>query len=208
MKKPIDEMGRQIEMGWNRGFQLGLVSGGVGALVLGGIVIGFFFAGSFFSKDAEVQIVSERDVTLKHLKMEGLENLDMDYIKYTVNKRVEEERAEREKADEEYRVETEKRRLEYEASRLKWLKDHPPVDELWDDSQKDLEYTINYIRENWYHGDCALVWRSDVVCWNDGFIGVSLVFPTKRPTECPEGEQLYLSSSDAQNNEVYKCTKK
>ncbi|MCP6727320.1 MAG: hypothetical protein KJI69_04925 [Patescibacteria group bacterium] len=170
---------RQIEMGWNRGFQLGLVAGGIGSLVIGGLFIGFFFGGVFFSKPAETTIISEKDITMRHLKMEGLENLDMEYIKYTVNKRVEEERI----ADEEEKIkrkeESEKRRLEFERDREQWLIDNPPVKELFDGNKRDLEYTISYIRKNWYHGDCALVWRSDIICWDFG--GNKLIFPTQRP---------------------------
>lgn len=152
---------RQIKMGWNRGFQLGLVAGGISILIVGGLIVGFLFGGAFFSKDVEHEIVEvEVRVELTNEQQKVLDDFE----------------AEKEKIKEE---EYQKHKEEFEASRTKWLKDNPPVKDLWDGSQRDLEYTISYIRENWYHGDCALAWRLDVICW--GFGGNKLVFPIERP---------------------------
>ena len=66
----------------------------------------------------------------------------------------------------------------YEAGRDKWLSENPPVKVLFDTERRtDTEYVIEYLRENPIAGDCALVWRQDVVCTD---MRAGVVFPTER----------------------------
>ncbi len=87
------------------------------------------------------------------------------------------------KAEEEQKkideAERKAREVKYESDRYQWLVDHPKVKELFDPEKRDLEYTVSYIRKNWYHGDCALAWHQEILCWEVG--GRSLIFPTERP---------------------------
>lgn len=147
-------------------------------------IVGLIFIGVYqTSNDIPV---SDEDITLRHLKMEGLDNLDMDFIKQAVEVRIEKERVAKVKAEEDAvlkRAKEQKEHEEYvvkfEADKKKWYEDNPPVKELFDSGKRDLEYTIQYLRDNWYRGDCALAWIQDIVCWEIG--GGELVFPTNRP---------------------------
>lgn len=154
---------RQIKMGWYRGFQLGLVAGGISTLLIVSVFIGFFFTGSLFSKDTDV----EHKIVEIEVKAELTEE---------EQKMLKEFKAEKDRLEEE---EYKKRKAEFERDKAQWLTDNPPVKVLFNGNRRDLEYTISYIRENWYHGDCALVWRSDIICWDFG--GNKLIFPTQRP---------------------------
>lgn len=155
----MKEQLRQIEMGWSRGFQLGLVAGGVVVLVIGGLLIGFLFGGSLFSKDVEI-VEIEVKVELTDEQQKVIDDFE----------------AEKERLKQE---EYEKHEAEFERDKAQWFADNPPVKELFEGNRRDLEYTIEYIQENWYHGDCALAWHSDILCWDFG--GDKLIFPTERP---------------------------
>jgi hypothetical protein len=67
----------------------------------------------------------------------------------------------------------------YEKSKADWLKANPAVKELFNEDKKnDTEYVIEYLKKNPIAGDCALVWRPDVVCASVS--GASISFPTNR----------------------------
>lgn len=67
--------------------------------------------------------------------------------------------------------------VEHNASKQKWLDANPPVHDLFDEDRTyDTAYVIEYLKENKISGHCALVWRPDVVCAENGRI----IFPTSR----------------------------
>jgi len=82
------------------------------------------------------------------------------------------------KDTEEYKIEDVRMRKEHEEAKAKWLRDNPPVKELFlEGKMYDNEYIIEYLKENRIAGDCALTWIRDVVCVDSG----KLRFPKERP---------------------------
>ena len=71
--------------------------------------------------------------------------------------------------DEQYQI--------HQAYKEKWLAENPSVDYLFDTEKRtDVAYVLDYISRNGISGDCALIWREDVICTMQN----KLVFPTTR----------------------------
>lgn len=80
--------------------------------------------------------------------------------------------------EKERKAREEQARIEYETAKSKWMAENPSVDLLFEPNrQYDKEYVIEYIRNHEFGGNCALVWRPDVMCWD---FDAKLIFPTSR----------------------------
>lgn len=87
--------------------------------------------------------------------------------------RVPERTAEQKEADEEAA------RIAYENSVADWLAKNPPVKELFDMKRlHDTAYVIQYLKDNPIAGQCAMIFRTDVVCTDLG--RAVIFFPTSR----------------------------